>query len=148
SIWLNLRDRFPHPYTAADAEWWIGHASNRHPPTSHAIEVDGEAAGDVSLTLHEDVERVSAEIGYWLGESFWNRGIMSAAVRAITRYGFSEFSLTRIYALPYASNVASHKVLERSGYTREAVLRRSAIKEGIVLDQVLYAITDLDISGD
>ena len=79
SIWLNLRDRFPHPYTAADAEWWIGHASNRHPPTSHAIEVDGEAAGDVSLTLHEDVERVSAEIGYWLGESFQGRFFFCAS---------------------------------------------------------------------
>lgn len=145
AIWLNLRDRFPYPYTTADAQSWVQFASSRNPPTSHAIEVHGEAVGGVSLHLHGDVERVSAEIGYWLGEPFWNRGIMSTAVRAVTQYAFAEFSLTRLYAVPYATNTASHKVLAKAGYTRDAFLRRSAIKDGIVLDQVLYAITDLDL---
>jgi [ribosomal protein S5]-alanine N-acetyltransferase len=145
-IWLNLRDRFPYPYTPADAQSWVQFASSQNPPANHAIEVDGEAVGGVSLSLHDDIERVSAEIGYWLGEPFWNRGIMSAAVRAITKYAFAEFSLTRVYAVPYASNAASHRVLAKAGYVREALLRRSAIKDGTVLDQVLYAITDLDLS--
>lgn len=143
-VWLNLRDQFPHPYTPADAQAWVQLASKQARWTSLAIEVDSEAAGGVGLTLRDDVERVSAEIGYWLGPRFWNRGIATAVVRAVTEYGFDEFSLTRIYALPFATNAASQRVLEKAGYRREGVLRRSAIKNGVVLDQVLYAITDQD----
>ena len=146
-IWLNLRDRFPHPYTRADAGAWVQIATSRMPLTDLAIDVAGEAVGGVSLMLHDDVERVSAEIGYWLGEQFWGRGIMSAAVRCATEYAFEAFELTRIYALPYARNDASVRVLEKAGYRREGRLRRSAIKDGVVLDQVLYAITDLDRSA-
>ena len=145
-VWLNLRDQFPHPYTAHDADTWVKFASSQEPPTSLAIEVHSEAVGGVSLKLNDDVERVSAEIGYWLGQGFWNRGIMTAAVRAVTEYGFEQFSLTRVYALPYVTNVASHRVLEKAGYAREGLLRRSAIKDGVVLDQVLFAITDHDLS--
>ena len=72
-IWLNLRDQFPHPYTRVDAQAWVEFASKQAPPTSLAIEVGSEAVGGVSLKLHDDVERVSAEIGYWLGQRFWNR---------------------------------------------------------------------------
>ena len=146
-IWLNLRDQFPHPYTPADAVGWIGFASKPAPPTSLAIEAESQAIGGVSLQLHDDVERVSAEIGYWLGKAFWNRGIMTAAVRAMTTYGFERFSLTRIYALPFVTNVASHKVLENAGYLREGLLRRSAIKDGSVTDQLLFAITDRDLDA-
>jgi [ribosomal protein S5]-alanine N-acetyltransferase len=143
-VWLNLRDQFPHPYTAADADGWIHFAGNQARPTSLAIEVESQAVGGVSLRLHDDVERVSAEIGYWLGKAYWNRGIMTAAVRAMTSYGFEQFSLTRIYAVPFALNAASHRVLEKAGYKREGVLRCSAIKDGVVIDQVLFAITDQD----
>ncbi len=146
-VWLNLRDRFPHPYTQTDAKAWIELASKHAQPTNLAIEVDSEAAGGIGLQLHDDVERVSAEIGYWLGQRFWNRGIMSAAVRAFTEFGFKEFSLTRIYALPFATNLASQRMLDKAGYTREGVLRRSALKDGIVLDQVLFAITDTDLAS-
>ena len=145
-IWINLRDQFPHPYTASDASRWIQLASARSPVTSWAIEVSGEAVGGISLKLQEDVDRVSAELGYWLAEPFWNRGIMSRAVRAITEHGFAHFSLTRIFALPFLPNEASQRVLEKAGYTREAVLRRSVIKNGEVLDQALYAITDHDVA--
>ena len=145
AVWLNLRDQFPHPYTAADAEGWIKFASAQSPPTSLAIDV-GEAAGGIGVRLHDDVERVSAELGYWLGEAFWNRGIMSAAVRAFTRYAFQQFSLTRVFAIPYATNVASQRVLEKAGYRREGTLRRSVIKDGKVLDQALFAITDRDLA--
>ena len=97
------------------------------------------------MKLHDDVERVSAEIGYWLGQRFWDRGIMTTAVRAVTEYAFDQFSLTRVYAVPYVTNVASHRVLEKAGFAREGLLRRSAIKNGVILDQVLFAITDRDL---
>ena len=106
----------------------------------------GEAVGGVSVRLHGDVERVSAELGYWLGEAFWNRGAyMSAAIPAFTRYVFQQFSLTRVFAVPYATNIASQRVLEKAGYAREGTLKRSVIKDGNVLDQALFAITDGDL---
>ena len=146
-IWLNLRDEFPHPYTAADAKEWIGFASSQPQLTSFAIEVESQAVGGIGLRLHDDVERVAAEIGYWLGRAFWNRGVMTAALRAMTRYGFEQFSLTRIYAVPFAANTASQRVLEKAGYQREGLLRRAAIKDGNVTDQVLFAITDRDCAA-
>lgn len=141
-IWLNLRDQFPYPYSAEDAASWVRFASAESPPRRFAIVVE-EAVGGVGLELHDDVERTSAEIGYWLGVSHWNKGIMTAAVSALTSYAFERFSLTRVFALPYAHNVASHKVLQKAGFVKEGVLRRSAIKDGAILDQVLFAITDL-----
>lgn len=144
-VWRHLRDRFPRPYTQADAEWWVAFARGQEPQTNFAVEADGEAVGGIGLELKgDDVERCSAEIGYWLGEAAWGKGIATAAVRALTAYGFEAFGLTRIYAVPFANNPGSARVLEKAGYAREGVMRRSAIKEGVVLDQVLYAVTDQD----
>jgi RimJ/RimL family protein N-acetyltransferase len=145
AVWLNLRDRFPHPYTLADAEDWVRFASAQQPETNFAIEAGGEAVGGIGFVLHEDVERCSAEIGYWLGEAVWGRGIATAAVRAATAYAFPTYRLTRVYAVPFARNRASCRVLEKAGYVLEARLRRSAIKDGLVLDQLLYAVTDRDL---
>jgi RimJ/RimL family protein N-acetyltransferase len=139
-----MRDSFPHPYTRDDAEVWIALVEEEKPQTQFAIETHGEAAGGIGLMLKSDVERRSAEVGYWLGEAVWGKGIATAAVRGLTDYGFAAFGLTRIFAVPFANNPASTRVLEKAGYIREGVMRRSAIKEGIILDQVLYAITDLD----
>jgi ribosomal-protein-alanine N-acetyltransferase len=141
-IWLNLRDRFPHPYTPADAEQWIKHIVGVSPETNFAIDVDGEAVGGIALELQDDVERCSAEVGYWLGETCWGRGIATAALESLTAYAFREFHLTRVYALPFARNVASVRVLEKAGYICEGVLRRSAIKDGVLLDELMYARTD------
>jgi [ribosomal protein S5]-alanine N-acetyltransferase len=143
-IWRRLRDGFPHPYTRADAEWWIAFAKQQDPQTHFAIEVRGEATGGIGLELRSDVERRSAEMGYWLGQDFWGRGIITAAVQALTRYGFETLDLTRIFAVPFTSSSASIRVLEKCGYVREGTMRRSAIKEGVVIDQVLYAVTNLD----
>lgn len=141
-IWLNLRDRFPHPYTISDAKWWIQHAKNQKSQTDFAIDVEGNAVGGISLILHDDIERCSAEIGYWLGESYWGRGIMTAAVKSMTEYAFQKFNLTRVYALPFSRNASTVKVLEKAGYVFEGVLRRSAIKDGEIIDQLMYAKTD------
>ncbi|UFH52350.1 GNAT family N-acetyltransferase [Spirosoma sp. KNUC1025] len=139
ALWLNLRDRFPHPYTQADAEWWVNFASTLSPLTGFAIDIDGEAVGAIGLELHSDIERCSAEVGYWLGEQHWGKGIMSAALRAITDYGFNQFELTRIYAVPFVRNAPSVRILEKAGYQLEGLMRRSAIKDGVILDQFLYA---------
>jgi [ribosomal protein S5]-alanine N-acetyltransferase len=144
AVWRELRDRFPHPYTLADADAWVRHAPAQRPETDFAIEADGEAVGNLGFVLHGDVERCSAEIGYWLGEAVWGRGIATAAVRAATGYAFPTYGLTRVYAVVFARNLASRRVLEKAGYRLEGVLRRGAIKEGEVLDQALYGMTDLE----
>jgi RimJ/RimL family protein N-acetyltransferase len=137
-IWLNLRDLFPHPYAPADAEAFIRQSLSQNPETHFAIAVDGQAVGAIGLTLQGDVERVSAEIGYWLGEEHWGRGIATEAVTAVTRHALERFGLTRIYALPFAWNPASCRVLEKAGYVLEGRLRRAAIKDGRIVDQLLY----------
>jgi RimJ/RimL family protein N-acetyltransferase len=138
-IWRNLRDAFPHPYREADARAFIEAATRADPETRFAIAVDGAAVGGIGFQLHSDVERVSAEIGYWLGEEFWGRGITTEAVRAITAHAVRTHRLTRVYAVPFEWNAASFRVLEKAGYAREGRLRRSAIKDGRVIDQILYA---------
>jgi RimJ/RimL family protein N-acetyltransferase len=139
AIWRNLRDRFPRPFVRADAEGYIARVARQSPPTSFAIDVDGLAVGSVSLHVGTDVERLSAEIGYWLGEPYWGRGITSDAVRAATQYAFGELALARVFAVPFARNAASARVLEKAGYQYEGRLRRSAVKEGELLDQYMYA---------
>jgi RimJ/RimL family protein N-acetyltransferase len=138
-VWLNLRDLFPHPYTVADAEAYIARVAGEAPVTRFAIDVAGEAVGSVSLELGSDVGRRSAEIGYWLGEAHWGRGIVGAAVAAVTAYAFRDLDLLRVFAVPFARNPASARVLERAGYRLEGTMRRSAVKDGEVLDQHLYA---------
>ena len=139
NIWLNLRDAFPHPYTKHDARAYIRSVRERTPETTFAIAVDDEAVGSVGFVLRTDVERVSAEIGYWLAEPFWGRGIATEALAALTQYAIVAHGLTRIYALPFAWNLASCRVLEKAGYVLEARLRRSAIKDGEITDQMQYA---------
>jgi RimJ/RimL family protein N-acetyltransferase len=148
AIWRNLRDRFPHPYTEDDAVGYIRFILAKNPYHSLAIEVDGQAVGGLSLRPGEDIERVGAEIGYWLGEPYWGRGIMTDAVGLVTDYAFRALSLERVFAVPFTGNVASCRVLEKVGFVREGLMRRSAIKDGQVLDQYLYAKTVLELGAD
>lgn len=136
---VHLRDRFPFPYEREHGRKFLDWIVQQPSPTVWALEVDGVAVGGIGIELHSDVERVSAEIGYWLSESVWGRGIMTEALQAVTAQVFGKFDLTRIYALPFADNRASVRVLEKAGYLVEGHLRQSAIKDGIVRDQLLYA---------
>jgi RimJ/RimL family protein N-acetyltransferase len=138
-IWLNLRDRFPHPYTEADADAWVRQVAGQDPPTQCAIEVGGGAVGGIGITVQDDVHRRAAEIGYWLGEPFWGRGIMSEAVSAFTVYAFNTFDLCRIYATVFEWNPSSVRILEKAGYTLEGRLRKSVTKDERTIDQLLYA---------
>lgn len=138
NIWINLRDRFPYPYTAAHGREFLTHVEHQRLRTVWAIEVGGEAAGGIGVVQQTDVERVSAEIGYWLGEQFWGRGVMTEALKAVTAEAFRMFDLQRIFGLPFADNVGSIRVLEKAGYALEGRLLQSAIKDGVIRDQLLY----------
>lgn len=139
NVALQLRDRFPHPYTKRDARDYIMWSRKRSPEAVFAMAVDGKAVGSIGFLIGADVERVSAEVGYWLGEPFWGRGIATEALVALTRYAIDTHALTRLFALPFAANVASCRVLEKAGYVLEGRLRNSAIKDGRVIDQCQYA---------
>jgi len=140
NIWRNLRDRFPHPYSLQDAhDFLAGRVEigsslgvQRAPTieTSFAIEVDGEAAGSIGLLLNDDIHRGTAELGYWLAEPHWGRGIATEAARAMVAYGFEHLELRRIEAVVFAWNPASARVLEKTGLTLEARLRKQVIKDG------------------
>jgi RimJ/RimL family protein N-acetyltransferase len=142
-----MRDRFPYPYTETDGRAWLDLATGPLSDTNWAIEVTGEAAGGIGLVPQDDINAGTAEVGYWLGETFWNRGIVTAALTAVTRHALTVLGYRRLFATVFAPNVASQRVLEKAGYRREGLLRRSAIKHGVVLDQMLYAVTDDDPSS-
>jgi RimJ/RimL family protein N-acetyltransferase len=140
---INLRDRFPFPYTLEHAAQWLARTVGAERPVNFAITERGsdEPLGGIGLMLQEDTARISAEIGYWLGVGAWGRGIATAAVRELTAYAFDVVGLERVYAVCVTRNPASARVLEKAGYILEGTMRRSAIKEGVVLDQFMYAAT-------
>ena len=139
NIWRNLTHKFPHPYTEADADWWLAQVAAASVPTHWAIEVHGEAVGAIGIEIGEGIYERSAHFGYWLGEPHWGRGIMSAAARACADHAFTAFEVVRLEAPVLDWNPASMRVLEKCGFVREGVLRRSVFKDGQLIDAVLYA---------
>jgi [ribosomal protein S5]-alanine N-acetyltransferase len=134
-----LRDRFPHPYSRANAMAFLKFAAQDEDPSNLAIEVRGEAAGGIGFVGGSDLERFSAEIGYWLGETYWGRGIATEALVLVTDYVFKQRNMLRLFALPFADNAGSTRVLEKAGYVREGILRASAVKFGQARDQAMYS---------
>jgi len=139
---LTLRDRFPHPYTIEDARNFLERATiDQGSEKVFCIEIDGAAVGGIGMKPGEDVYRLSAEFGYWLSEEFWGQGIMSEVVPAFVDYCFANFPLNRMFASAYANNPASARVLEKAGFVFEGRLRNNVIKDGQILDSLLYAKT-------
>ncbi len=138
-IWRNLKDRFPHPYTQQDAGDWLALARAQPERPVWAIEIDGEAAGCIGLEPLADIYARTALIGYWLGEAYWGRGLMTAIVQRVSALALGELGFLRLEAPVMAWNPASMRVLEKCGFAREATLRKSVSKDGEVIDSVLYA---------
>lgn len=140
NVWVNLRDRFPYPYTLSDARNWLDSVVGVMPETNFAITLADETIGGVGFTVQHDVGYRSAEIGYWLGERFWGRGIATDALIAVTEYAFANYDLCRLYAHVFEWNPASARVLEKAGYRLEGRLRKSVTKNGQTIDQLMYAV--------
>jgi [ribosomal protein S5]-alanine N-acetyltransferase len=138
-IAANLRDQFPHPYTRRDGIDFLDFARSQEPECAFAIEDGDEAVGGVGFLVGRDIARISAEMGYWLSEDFWGRGIATRAVTAMSEWAFDNYKLTRVFAMAFAHNAGSIRVLEKSGFEREGVMRRSAVKNGVIVDQILFA---------
>jgi RimJ/RimL family protein N-acetyltransferase len=140
NVSITLTDRVPYPYTMQDAEEFLMHQTSAVPETSFAIDVQGEAIGAVGFRQLDPDNRYAAEVGYWVGEAYWGRGIATEVLRAVTAHLFADFDFVRIQAHVFEGNTASMRVLEKCGYLREGILRKSASKNGRILDQALYSI--------
>ncbi|MEZ5019108.1 MAG: N-acetyltransferase [Bacteroidetes bacterium] len=138
-IAVNLRDAFPYPYSLEDARKFINMCLRVKPYQVFAIEFEGEYVGNIGLHKQDDVYRKTAELGYFIGEQYWNRGITTRAVNLICEYGFRELDVIKIFSGVFSFNTASQRVLEKCGFEREAVLKSSVIKNGKIYDEYRYA---------
>ena len=138
-IWDNVRNILPHPYSEDDALFFINLTKDEDPKVNFGIEYKGQLCGAIGLVLLQDVYSNTAELGYWLGEPFWGKGITTFAINLITQYGFEVLNLRRIHASIFDFNLASMKVLEKNGYVKEGVSRKAIIKNGVVCDEHRYA---------
>lgn len=139
-IWNNIRDFIPHPYFEQDAREFIGFCNQEDPKMTFAIEYEGEFVGAVGLVPQTDVYRISAEIGYWLGEPFWGKGIMTEAVKQMVDYAFKQLNLIRIFTGVFDFNKGSQRVLEKAGFKLECIFEKALIKNEVVCDEYRYAI--------
>jgi ribosomal-protein-alanine N-acetyltransferase len=135
-----LLDRFPSPYTVDDAIEWIKRTQHQAPTLNFAITIADNPIGGIGLELREDVYRKTQLIGYWIGEEYWGRGIMTEAVKLITAYAFTNFDVVRIQAGVFDNNPKSMRVLEKAGFTKEGVMKNAIVKKGQILDEHIYAI--------
>ena len=135
----NMMDAFPHPYSEKDAEQWIKNCKEEKTNLLLAIEYKGEFVGGIGAHFKNDIHRYNAELGYWVGEPFWGKGIASEAISFFTSYLFANYKLNRIYGDVFSSNPGSAKVLEKNGFTKEATLERAVFKNGFFLDVWVYS---------
>jgi ribosomal-protein-alanine N-acetyltransferase len=140
NIAKNLTDRFPHPYEEKHAVAFIERFIGQDKPKVLAMDINGEAVGGIGLHPQPDVKRKNFELGYWLAEPFWGKGITTEAVRRMVDYGFSNWDITRIFATPFGPNIGSQKVLEKAGFTLEARFEKTFYKQGEFLDELVYAV--------
>jgi [ribosomal protein S5]-alanine N-acetyltransferase len=138
----NLRDAFPNPYTLNDAEFFIKNIANNEKNHIFGIFYEGNYCGNTGLHPGEDVYRLSAELGYFIGEKFWNKGITSRAVKLITDFGFYELNIVKIYAGIFEFNHPSMRVLEKCGFKLEGILKKSIIKNGKICDEYRYGMVN------
>ena len=137
-----LRDIFPYPYTYEDAKWYVNDCieKNDEHQICRAIVLNKEAIGSIGIFVKNDVHKKCGELGYWLGEDFWGKNIMTNAVKQICKIAFEKFDLERIYAEPFANNIGSRRVLEKAGFNLEGIMKNSVFKNGNIYDSCMYAL--------
>ncbi|MBS1635259.1 MAG: GNAT family N-acetyltransferase [Bacteroidetes bacterium] len=140
AIAKNMTNMFPHPYTEENGRSFIGFASQHTPRHIMCIDIAGKASGGIGIHPQSDIHCRNAELGYWLAEPFWGKGIITKAIPQMVEYGFANFDIDRIFARPFGTNLASQRVLEKSGFTPEARFKNTLFKHGEYIDELVYAI--------
>lgn len=138
NIWNNVRDRLPYPYTEKDAKEWIALVKKQKIVTTFCIEANGNLAGSIGLILKDDVYKKTAEIGYFIGEDYWGKGIASEAVRQLIVYIQKNFDIVRLYAEVFEYNKASMRVLEKNGFYLESIRKKAAFKNNVIVDDYVW----------
>ncbi len=140
-IQQNLRDGLPYPYTEQDGRDFISDmlSADENEMFAFAITVDNKVIGSISVSRQGNIHRQTAELGYYIAEEYWGKGIMTEAVKQICEYVFAKSDMIRIYAEPFAYNIASCRVLEKAGFQYEGTLRNNAVKNGKVIDMKMYS---------
>ncbi len=138
NIWNNLRDYIPHPYTAEEAENFIGVQSELFPTQNFAIVNEDQIVGGIGISLQQDIYKMNVELGYWVAETFWGTGIGTIAVGLLTQYVFENFAINRIIAEVFEHNKASMRVLEKNGFHLETVRRKGIIKNELLIDDYVW----------
>lgn len=146
-IFRRVKDNFPYPYTIKDAESWITVSRNTTEGFNYAIANDKELIGGIGVKFKDDVYRFSWELGYWLGEPFWGKGIVTEAVKAFTKYLFNNYNIRSITANVYEGNKASMKVLTKAGFKLDGVIRKAVFKEKLFKDLYIYSILREEIKN-
>ena len=136
----NMTDQFPFPYTPEKGRQFIAFATSETPYRIMAIEVGGKAAGGIGLHPQTDIYSKNAELGYWLAQPHWGKGIISRAIRQMVDYGFKTWDIDRIFARPFGANTGSQKALEKAGFVLEGRFEKTLFKNGEYLDELIYAI--------
>jgi len=136
----NMTDKFPHPYTIEAGKRFIEFATNDNPVHIFAIEINGKAAGGIGLHPQDDIQCKNAELGYWLAEPYWGKGIITNAIIQMVEYGFKTWDINRIFARPFGPNIGSQKVLEKAGFTLEGKFEKTLFKNNEFVDEMVYAI--------
>lgn len=140
NIAKNMTDKFPFPYSESNGRSFIEYATKDDPIHIFAIVVEGEAAGGIGIHPQEDIHRKNAELGYWLAEPFWGQGIVSNAIKQAIDFAFTTYDIDRVFARPFGTNLASQRVLEKNHFILEAKFDKALIKNGELLDELIYAI--------
>ena len=140
NIAMNLRDSFPNPYTIEHARAWIKHVKDHESKTRFTIDFGGECIGEIGFVKQQDVHRFTAEIGFWLSQEHWGKGVMSKALASVCQYAFEHHNVVRIYADVQATNDGSRRVLEKSGFELEGVLKKHVFKNEQFIDQMVFAL--------
>lgn len=137
----NLRDGLPFPYTFKDAQNWLNIILPENiPPRFFAITLDNQLVGSIGIVSKTDIYRKNFEIGFFISEYFWGRGIATKAIKAVVSYAFADFDIIRVYAEVFSDNLASRRALEKAGLKLEATLKKNIIKNGIIKDSCIYSV--------
>lgn len=139
-IWNNVRNYFPHPYLEADANKFITFCHQQNPPLNFAITHDGNFCGVIGLVPLLDVYAQAAEMGYWIGEPFWGKGIVVKSIQLMVQYAFQQLHIIRLQSAVFEYNTASMRVLEKCGFTKEGIAKNAVLKNGKVYDEHRYAL--------
>ena len=132
-------NKFPYPYLVSHAQAFVEFANNSISSDILAIEINGEFVGACGIHFKEDLQCKNAELGYWLAEPFWGKGIITLVLIERVQDAFLKHKIHRLYASVFDVNIGSQKALLKCGFTLEAILKQAVYKNNCYYDDYIYS---------